>query len=204
MVMMPPGALLLVLFVSAAPAAPPTPRASAAPPLHLDIEGHVEHLLEEHQEDLRFETEVDVVGRTPEEALAQHFRDFDLECGPTGGSAPTVAESREFRPRPPPAIDFLLLSRLLSGSHTAKGPDRYFLYRLSRGATTVYTVREERLGGAAAVAPGGTFELVETFPDLHSAVRAWQRMERGFGSPVGPDAPPPAPWATTNCRPRKR
>lgn len=210
-----PGALVLLLAAAAAPQASPAPRptptpaprASASPsqPLKLDVEQHVEKVMEEHADDLRFEEEVDVTGRTPEVALAQHFREFDLECGPSGGGPPGHVESREARPHQAPYLDMLALARLLSGlGSKGKGPERYFLYRIVHGDTAVFTVREARLTAAEGAAPGGTFELVETFPDLGSAVNGWRRMERGFGTPVGSDASPPPPWATTTCRPRKR
>jgi hypothetical protein len=212
-----PGALLLLLAATAAPPASPspqpkptpTPRPSSSPasrpPLKLDVEQHVEKVMEDHADDLRFEDEVDVTGRAPEAALAQHFREFDLECGPAGGGPPGHVESREARPHMSPYVDMVALAKLLAGlGSKGKGPERYFLYRLNRGETAVFTVREARLTSAEGMAVGGTFELVETFADLGSAVRAWRRMERGFGTPIGSDAAPPPPWATTTCRPRKR
>jgi len=213
--MTPPGAPVLLLVATLAPQASPTPRPtptprpstspSARPPLKLDVEQQVEKVMEDHAGDLRFEDEVDVTGRTPEEALAQHFRQFDLECGPAGGGPPGHVESREARPHMAPYIDMVALAHLLSGlGGKGKGPERYFLYRMNRGESSVFTVREARLTAAEGAAPGGTFELVETFPDLGSAMKAWRRMERGFASPIGSDALPPPAWATTTCRPRKR
>src|SRR5262245_26591463 len=169
-----PGALVLLLAVADPQASPspsptprPTPRASASPskPLKLDVEQNVEKVMEEHKDELRFEEEVDVTGRTPEVALAQHFREFDLECGPAGGGPPGHVESREARPHMAPFIDMMALARLLTGlGSKGEGPERYFLYRLNRGDTAVFTVREARLTAAEGAAPGGTFELVETFP----------------------------------------
>ena len=46
-------------------------------------------------------------------------------------------------------------------------------------------------------------ELVAPARKPHNEI-ALRPTPRGFGTPVGSDASPPPPWATTTCRPRKR
>jgi len=185
----------------------PPPKPKRPQRLVLDIDKHVERKLEQEAKIAppRFQDSIEVVARSPQMLLERFFGGVDLECGPAGGGPPGHVESREARPHMAPYIDMVALAHLLSGlGGKGKGPERYFLYRMNRGESSVFTVREARLTAAEGAAPGGTFELVETFPDLGSAMKAWRRMERGFATPVGSDALPPPAWATTTCRPRKR
>ena len=196
------GAALLFL-VQAAPGPSPSP----SPPtplvprrLRLEIEKHVDNVIQERGGPPRFEESVEVLGRTPDAALAEQLRDFDLECGPNVGP-PNAADTLDFRPHPAPFLDLGALARLLSGTVTRMGPPRYFLYHVRGRAGADYLLREGALSVAPGSQPAAAFELVGTFPDLASAVQGFQRMERGFGSPERAQAADePHPWQTTNCR----
>lgn len=210
---MPCAAPLVLLLLQATPGPPPepgpspspSPQASSAPRLRLDIERHVDSVMRDHGGTPAFETSVDVIGRSPDIALAEQLKDFDLECGPSSGP-PTAIESREFRPHPAPYLDLTALAQMLTGALSQPGPPRYFLYRL-RGseAGPEYLLREQALVQAPGQQPITNFELVASFPDLDSALRAYRRMARGFSDPVRADnTDPPPPWATTTCRLRPR
>jgi hypothetical protein len=207
--------LLIVLAISgvlggraSAQSASPTPSPS---PLTLDVEKHVDEVLAEEatKGTPRFETTIEVVGKSPQIMLERFFGGVDLECGPigsvaAGGGAPTVAETRPFRPHPSPSVDFAALGRAVAQKLKGKGPEKYFLYRLRSKGGEKFLLREGRVPASWLDSlPGTTFDLVAAFPDLDSGVKGWKRMERGFPSPVSPDAPPPDPWATTTCRPRR-
>jgi hypothetical protein len=175
--------------------------------LVLDIEKHVEKKLAE--EPPRFETSIEVVAKSPQMLLERFFGGVDLECGPGGGGAPSVEEMREHRPHAPPTADLMALAMALAGKvmGKVKGNEtpRYFLYAVKRSNAVNYALREEKVPDAWFYNfPGVTFELVESFPDRDSAVRAWRRMERGFGTPTAPKVDALAPqWATAPCRPRR-
>jgi hypothetical protein len=201
-------ALLAVMQAAPSPSPSPSPPPPPAPllprRLRLDIDKHVDSVMQEKGGPPRFEDAVEVWGRTPEAALADQLRDFDLECGPNVGP-PTAAETTEFRPHPAASLDLGALARLLSGAATRSGPPRYFLYRVLARGGAEYLLREGALAAAPGQQPVAAFELVGSFPDLASAVNGFQRMERGFGSPErasAADASPP--WATTNCRLRSK
>src|SRR5262245_20104552 len=192
----------LLCLAQAAPSPSPTPppspspaassRAEAPRRLRLDIEKHVDEVLDKSGLP-RFQESVEVIGRTPDQALEEQLRDFDLECGPLSGP-PTAAETTEFRPHPAPFLDLSALARLLAGRVKSPGPPRYFLYRVQSPGGVDYLLREGALTVAPGQQPATAFELVGSFPDLASAVHGFQRMERGFGSPEraeAADAPPP-------------
>lgn len=194
----------------------PTPSPSASPsPLTLDVEKHVDQVLAEEASKgtPRFETTIEVIGKSPQIMLERFFGGVDLECGPVGslppgGGAPTVAETREFRPHPPPSADFGALiaavGQAVAKKLKGKGPERFFLYRIRNKDGVRYLLREGRVPASwLDTLPGTTFDLVAAFPDLDSGVKGWKRMERGFPSAEGSNAPPPQPWATTTCRPRR-
>ncbi len=194
----------------------PTPSPSASPsPLTLDVEKHVDQVLAEEASKgtPRFETTIEVIGKSPQIMLERFFGGVDLECGPVGslppgGGAPTVAETREFRPHPPPSADFGALiaavGQAVAKKLKGKGPERFFLYRIRNKDGVRYLLREGRVSASwLDTLPGTTFDLVAAFPDLDSGVKGWKRMERGFPSAEGSNAPPPQPWATTTCRPRR-
>jgi hypothetical protein len=197
---------LALLLAQAAPSPSPEPGPSAAGPprLRLDIERHVDSVMRGHGDTPSFQTEIEVIGRPPDVALEELLRDFDLECGPSTGP-PTAVESREFRPHPAPYLDLTVLAQMLSSALSKPGPPRYFLYRLRGTGGPEYLLREEALVTAPGQQPTTSFELVASFPDLDSALRAYRRMARGFETPERADkADPPPPWATTTCRLRPR
>jgi hypothetical protein len=197
---------------ASAQSASPTPSPS---PLTLDVEKHVDQVLAEEASKgtPRFETTIEVVGKSPQIMLERFFGGVDLECGPVGavapgGGAPTVAESRAFRPHLPPSADFGALiaavGQAVAKKLKGKGPEKYFLYRLRSNNGEKYLLREGRVPASWLDSlPGTKFDLVAAFPDLDSGVKGWKRMERGMPSPVSPDVPPPEPWATTTCRPKR-
>lgn len=178
--------------------------------LVLDIDKHVEQkLAEEAKYAPRFETSIEVVARSPQMLLERFFGGVDLECGPGGGGAPSVEEMREHRPHAPPTADLMALAMALAGKvmNRVKGKPtpRYYLYAVRRASTVNYALREDRVPDSWFYNfPGVSFELVESFPDKDSAVTAWRRMERGFGTPTAPKVDALAPqWATAPCRPRR-
>ncbi len=184
---------------------PPTP----APRLKLDIDRHVEERLaeEERKGTPRFETRVEVVGKSPQVMLDRFFGGVDLECppggAPPGGGAPTEVEMRDARWNLPPYADFLALGKFIADKLNGKGgkAERYFLYRVRGKDGVSYLLREGRAPDTLLYgAPGTTFELVDAFPDLDSGTRAWRRLERAFPTPVGPSASPPPVWQSTTCR----
>src|SRR5262245_32528921 len=205
----------LLCLAQAAPSPSPSPSPSASPSapasgqprrLRLDIEKHVDDVMARDKDGRpRFEESIDVLARAPDEALAQMLQEFDLECGPSSGP-PTAVESREFRPHMSPSLDVsALLTRLLAGAVTKpNGPPRYFLYRVQAPGGADYLLREGRLTVPPGQQPTTAFELVEGFPDLASAVRGFQRMERGFADPVSKDAARPPDWSSSPCRLRPR
>jgi hypothetical protein len=173
--------------------------------LRIDVQKHVERVLEAHGEMLRFETTVDVEGQSPEAMFQRYLRDFDLECGPTGGGAPSEVETRAVRPHMSPSADLATLAQMIIGKFKGKpkGPGRYYLYRVLRGDEVSYALREEKVPETWRQAvPGATFELIDTFHDLKTAAAAWRRLERGFeGPPSTASGAPPPPWVTANSRP---
>lgn len=187
-----------------------TPRATPTPdPIVLGVERHVDEVLEEEARKgtPRFETSIEVHGKSPQIMLERFFGGVDLECTPAGtppGAAPTEMDMRAVRPHPAPSVDFAALGRAVAQKLKGKGPERYFLYRVRNKDRVNYLLREGRLPlGSSHAVPGVEYDLVAAFPDTDTAVRGWKRMERGFPSPVGPDASPPPLWATTTCRPRR-
>ena len=189
------------------PSPSPTPEPAPLTPrrLRLDVERHVESVMQSRDDGTpRFQESVDVLGRPPDVVLEEQLREFDLECGP-GIGPPTHVESREARPHPAPFMDWSALAKYLAGVVSQPGPPRYFLYSIQRPGGVEYLLREGRLTLAPGQQPITALQLVGSFPDLASAVRGFQRMERGFGDPQRADAAEPAPpWSTAPCRFRPR
>lgn len=188
----------------------PTPKPSPGR-LKLDIEKHVEQRLaeEERKGTPRFETRVEVVGKSPQMMLDRFFGGIDVECtpggAPPGGGAPSHIEMREARGHPSPSVDLQALLKIIAEAvkRKARGPDRYFLYRVRGQDGVSYVLREGRVPDRLLYStPGTTYELLEAFSDSKSGARALQRLERGFPTAVAPSAPPPADWQTSTCRPR--
>jgi hypothetical protein len=194
---------------TASPTPPPSP--SPSPSIVIDVDRHVDEVLEEEAKrgTPRFETSIEVYGKSPQIMLERFFGGVDLECGPSGGAvgggAPTVAETRPFRPHPSPSVDFAALGRAMAKKLKGKGPERFFLYRVRNKDRVNYLLREGRVPPAWVQSlPGVAYDLIAAFPDTDSAVRGFKRMESGFPTPEGPDSSPPPPWTTTTCRPRGR
>jgi hypothetical protein len=188
------------------PTPSPSPKPTGSPEasrqererLHLDVEKHVEKVLEEEERErlLRFEEHLEVKSRSAGDVLADHFKGIDLECGPTSEGAPTDLQSREFRPHPAPHADLTALAQALMGRLKGSGPDRYFLYRVQQGARLSYVVRSERIPATwSEGVAGAMFELIDGYPDLKTATTAWRRLERAH------DGAAPPLWATSPCRP---
>jgi hypothetical protein len=207
----------LICLVQAAPGPSPSPSATSSPSpagspqaeaprrLRLDIDKHVEDVMQSRDDGTpRFRESVDVLGRPPDVVLEEQLREFDLECGP-GIGPPTHVESREFRPHSAPFMDWSALAKYLAGVVSQPGPPRYFLYSIQRPGGLEYLLREGRLTLAPGQQPIPELQLVGNFPDLASAVRGFQRMERGFGDPQRTDSTDPAPpWSSAPCRFRPR
>ena len=207
------AACAVVVLVSAGteaqvPTPEPTPT-TASKRLHLDIDGHVERLEEERRKDVpHFETRVEVTGKSPQVMLDRFLRGIELDCrpggAPPGGGAPTHIEMRQARGHASPSADFGALLMLIVDAVKAgrRGPDRYFLYRVNAQGEVSYLLREGRVPDALLYArPGTTYELIKAYADTSSGAKGLRRMERGFASPEGSSAPPPALWQTSNCRP---
>lgn len=187
------------------PAPEPTP-IPASPRLRLEIDRLVKERLEK-EELPRFETQVEVVGKSPQVMLERFLRGIEYDCrpagAPPGGGAPTHIEMRAARWHPSPSADFQaalikLIGHALKGK--SRGEDRYFLYRVSAKGDVSYLLREGRLPEAVTYAtPGTTYELIKAYADKESGATGWRRMERGFASPEGSNAPPPADWQTSTC-----
>jgi hypothetical protein len=177
----------------------PRPTPTPAPRLVLDVERHAQQLADAHALP-RFSTSIDVVGRAPQDVLEDHFKGFDLECGPASG-APTEVEMREMRHHAPPYLDYIAVARLLVKALKKRGPDRFFLYRVRAPDGESYVLLESRLPAEALYKPGATFDLVDAFDERKPAVRAWRARERGEAVVPASDATPPPPWVTTTCRP---
>jgi hypothetical protein len=204
------AALLCALSVTAWTAETPTPApritpestAAPTPGLRESAERHAQRLVEE--EPPRFETSIDVLGRTPGDTLESHVRGYDLVCGAAPSGAPTHLEMRELRGGMTPFVDFLSIARALGNAIKRAGPDRYFVYRVHRADGPMYIVREGRIPAPALYAPGATFELLDAFPDKKSAVFYWKTLERGEAKGRRPsDAQPPPPWFSSNCPPHR-
>jgi hypothetical protein len=194
-------------------AAAGTDRPTPAPGrLRLDIDRHVEERFaqDERRGIPRFETHVEVVGKSPQAMIDRFFGGVDLECtpggAPPGGGAPSHIEMREARGHPRPTADFqAALVKVVTElfKDKLKGPERYFLYRVRNKDGVSYLLREGRVPDKVLYStPGTTYELIEAFSDTKSGARALRRRERGFATAVAPSAPPPADWQTSTCRPR--
>jgi hypothetical protein len=165
--------------ITPAPAAEGTPR----PRLRLDIDGRVKERLD--RDPPRFELEV--VGTTPQAALEQHLKSFDVLCGASDHGAPTLLDMAGQRPGPSASVRLdQLLGPLLLGAFTKlkkSGPDRYFVYRVSGPNGAHFLMREGPIPEPQRFVPGGVIELVIAYPDRKAAAHAWRRLERGFGTP---------------------
>jgi hypothetical protein len=193
------------------PAPSPTPSPSPRPrarrrraPLKLDVDRHVDQAIEQSAEPPRFQTSIEVEGETPTVIFERRYtRGLDMECAPAGGGPPTAAETREVRYSLSPSADLGGVAKFLAKRLKGKGPERYFLYRMTRenGAVS-YGVRSERVPDAVIhTQPTTNFELLETFKDSGSAARALMRLEQGLKAESSSQAPPPQ-WATRNCTPK--
>jgi hypothetical protein len=197
------------------PSPVPTPEPTPTPGsgrLRLDIDRHVRERLAEEERNgpPRFETRVEVVGKSPQVMLDRFFGGIEYDCtpggAPPGGGAPSHIEMREARWHPSPSADFeALLLKLVGEAFKGKkrGEDKYFLYRVNAKGEVSYMLREGRLLDSVLYAtPGTTYELLRSYADTKSGVKALRRLERGFADPEAPAAPPPADWQTSTCRPR--
>jgi hypothetical protein len=156
-----------------------------------------------------------VVGKSPQVMLERFFGGIDLECAPggapKGGGAPTEVEMREARARVTgipntPYLDFAAIANYLAQKLKSRGkePEKYFIYRVTAKGRVSHVLRGERMPASLLFAvPGTVYELVETFPDIETAVRGWKRIEHGFATVIGPSSSPPPPWAITTCRPKR-
>jgi hypothetical protein len=158
----------------------------------------------------RFEDRVEVVGKSPQVMIDRFFGGIEYDCtpggAPPGGGAPTHIEMREARWHPSPSMDFQSALIALAAQvfkNKTRGPDKYFLYRVDAKGEVSYVLREGRIPDAVLYAtPGTTYELLRSYPDTKDGVKALHRLERGFATPDAKDAPPPADWQTSTCRPR--
>lgn len=186
----------------------PSPRQSPRPRLRLDVDRHVGRAVEKEAEASppRFKDSVAVDAQTPQAMFERHLEGLHLECGPTGGGAPTEIEPRAVRPHASPSADFVpLLKALGRAVRKNKGEDRFFLYRVESSGRTTFVVRTERIPESWRLsAPGTTYTLVEAYPDMASAASGLRRLEQGFVHAERKDSGAPAPpWATAMpCRPR--
>jgi hypothetical protein len=73
------------------------------------------------------------------------------------------------------------------------GPDRYFLYKMTRPDGVHYILHEGRLPESQLLLPGAILEPIAAFPDRATATRAWRRMQRGFKTPVASEIKPCIP-----------
>lgn len=188
------------------PAASPqaTPQEEKWPDrLRLNLDKHVERLLAGRSDLPRFNTSVEVQGKTPQVMLERFFADVDLECGPSEGGAPGAAEMRAYRPHPAPSLDFAALSVALAKKLRAKGPPHYFLYRVRQPGGVSYSLREDPIPASWSFnVPGASFELVESFETRDEAVIAWRRLHRGEKKLLYAGGEPLSPWTTATCRPK--
>jgi hypothetical protein len=205
------AAMAILMCPLAAPGRAQSPSPTPSPsPIVIDVDRHVDQVLEEEAKKgpPRFQTTIEVYGKSPQIMLERFFGGVDLECvpggAPPGGGAPTEVEMRAVRPHPAPYVDFAALGMAVAKKLKGKGPERYFLYRVRNKERVNYLLREGRVPpGTIGALPGVAYDLIAAFPDTDSAVRGWKRMERGFPTAEGPDASPPPPWQTTTCRPRR-
>lgn len=210
------GALLAVLALQVAspsptqtpPAAEPAVSLSATPSpgsLRLAIDKAVDEALEKGM--LRFEDNVEVEGRTPQEALEAFLRGFDLECGAPQRGAPTDAETRAQmraqRPSTPYQVDFVPLLTKLQEKMSKRGPARYYIYRILKDDGLSYRLRDSPMPMSQIYnTPAARFELVAQAQDLKGATEAFWRLERGLPPARSGDDSRPSPWLDWNCRPR--
>jgi hypothetical protein len=191
----------------------PEPTPTAAPKrLKLDIDRLVRERLEEDEKKgvPRFQTHVEVVGKSPQVMIDRFFGGIEYDCTPGGappaGGAPSHIEMREARWHPSPSADFeALILKLVAEAFKGRkrGEDKYFLYRVKTKGEVSYVLREGRIPESLLYStPGTTYELLRSYADTKSGVKALRRLERGFPTPEGSTVPPPADWQTSTCRPR--
>ncbi len=199
---------------SASPSASPMPSpstpsspASPKPPgtLQADIDKAVDDAIDKGL--LRFETNVEVEGTTPQQAFENLLKGFDLECGAPDRGAPTDAETRQqmrsVRPTTPYVVDFVPLLGALQKKMAARGPGRYYIYEVKKQDGTVYRLRDTPMPMQQAYnTPGAEFRLMAEAKDLQTASEAIWRLERGLAAQGKGDQSAPAPWLNWNCRPR--
>jgi hypothetical protein len=179
--------------------------------LRIDVDKHVEKMLEEHEKMgiPRFEETVEVIGKSPQIMLERFFGGLDLECGPVPGGAPTHAEMRGVRPQPAQFLDLseltASLARILKTKLRKDDSDRYFVYRVKRGNEVDFAMREGRLPETTFFnSPGTIYELVASFPDRDGAKAAWLRLQRGLPAVRAVADSKPSTWTSATCRPVRR
>lgn len=178
----------LLCAAASAASATSAPAASATPlpRLVLDVDRHVQQAAEGERPRFRIE----VTGRTPQRAFEEHLQGFDTLCGPGGGGAPTVADMKPYRPNAiSPATVSVDILKVIADLKKV-GPDRFFLYRMTRPDGVSYIVREGRFPESQLLLPGAILEPIAAFADRATATRAWRRMERGYKTPVAPEIKP--------------
>jgi hypothetical protein len=182
-------AVCVGLLCAPAPVATQTPSATDPPRLVLDVERHVREIGDADVPRFRLE----VIGRTPQQAFEEHLKGFDTLCGPGGGGAPTVAEMKNYRPNVISPTLFSVDVLKAIADIKKMGPDRYFLYKMTRPDGIHYILHEGRLPESQLLLPGAILDPIGAFPDRATATRAWRRMQRGFKTPVAPEIKPCIP-----------
>jgi hypothetical protein len=204
------GALILAAGTLQDPKPSPTSSPSPSPSvppgtsLQADIEKAVDEAIDKGL--LRFETSVEVEGRTPQQALEALLRGFDLECGTTDRGAPTDADTRaqmrSVRPTTPYTVDFIPFLAALQKKMSARGGSRYYIYRVKKADGDSYRLRDSAMPmNQIYNTPGAHFELVAQVADLKEATDVFWRLERGL-SVKSANSSQPNPWLNWNCRPR--
>lgn len=167
--------------------------------LRLDVDRHVKDVVDKDTR-LRFEESVEVLGKTPQGALEEHFDSREDVCGAAGGGAPSEADMRDVRVQPAPSLNILGVAQALAGLIKRRGEDKFFLYRVRKADSVSYVLHETKLPASTLFgSPGLIYELIDAFPDRGSATRAWRRVEQGL--PPRP-AKEPSGFVPSPCLPR--
>jgi hypothetical protein len=140
---------------------------------------------------LRFETSIEVRGRTPEELLSRYLDLERLHEGATSGP-PLPHETRDFRPSPAESVDLLGFLKWLGDKVGSKEP-RYFVYEASGPRGRWRWLREGPLPPETLPPPGLAFELVGAFPDLSEARRVCDELPPPPPTAAGVEAQPGDP-----------
>jgi hypothetical protein len=195
---------------SASPSESPSPSSPVSPKPPGTLQGEIDKAVDDAIDKglLRFETNVEVEGTTPQQAFENLLKGFDLECGAPDRGAPTDAETRQqmrsVRPTTPYVVDFVPLLGTLQKKMAARGPGRYYIYEVKKPDGTVYRLRDTPMPMQQAYnTPGTDYRLMAEAKDLQAASEAIWRLERGLAAKgKGGDQSAPAPWLNWNCRPR--